>query len=208
MTSKPSFSAEPPEPPLSSEPAAPSLVEPEHSAPVVPEPLLPSASAEQLKTLFPALFGGAPKPLKLRIQADIQERAPHQFSKTVLSAFLRRHTGSTAYLIAISKNTQRFDLDGQPAGELSAEHRQVAADELARRRSVHDERRQLDQQQRRNRAGLLHDFEATTLTSANFCALKGVALEELDGLLERARAEAEEDARRPAPAWRGARSRR
>jgi hypothetical protein len=162
-----------------------------------------SASADQLRTLFPALFTGPPKPIKLRIQADIQQRAPGQFSKTALSAFLRRHTGSTGYLIAVSKATQRFDLDGQPAGELSAEHRRIALDELARRRAVHDERRQLEQQQRRNRAGLLHDFERTTLTTANFCALKGVAPEELDGLLVRARAEAEEDAQRPAPPWHG-----
>lgn len=213
MTSTPLLSAEPPEPQPSPELVPATPPEPEPAAAASLEPALaapaPSASAEQLKTLFPALFGGAPKPLKLRIQADIQERVPKLFSKTVLSAFLRRHTGSTAYLIAISKHTQRFDLDGQPAGELSAEHRQLAAEELARRRLVHDERRQLEQQQRRNRAGLLHDFQGTTLTSANFCALKGVAPEELDGLLERARAEAEEDARRPPPpAWREARQRR
>jgi ProP effector len=171
-------------------------------------PTAPSASAEQLKTLFPALFGAPPKPLKLRIQADIQDRAPGLFSKQVLSAFLRRYTGSTAYLLAVSKSSHRFDLDGQPAGELSAEHRQLAADELARRRAVHEDRRRLEQQQRRNRAGLLHDFEITTLTTANFCALKGVAPDELDGLLALARAEAQEDAARPAPPWRGARPRR
>ena len=222
MTSIPSLSTEPSAPLAPSAPQpAPERAEPAelatpsqsqseatHAVPSAAEPAAPSASAEQLKTLFPALFGGSPKPLKLRIQADIQERVPGRFSKTVLSAFLRRHTGSTAYLIAISKHTERFDLDGQPAGELSAEHRQLATDELARRRAVQDERRQLEQQQRRNRAGLLHDFEGTTLTAANFCALKGVAPEELDGLLERARFEADEDARRPAPAWREARPRR
>ena len=37
--------------------------------------------AEQLRQHFPALFGGAPKPLKLRIQADIQARAPGVFAK-------------------------------------------------------------------------------------------------------------------------------
>jgi hypothetical protein len=41
----------------------------------------------------------------------------------------------------------------------------------------------------------LHDFQTTTLTKANFCALKGVPVEELDGLLDIARAEAEERAR-------------
>ena len=155
--------------------------------------MTPAAALQQLKALFPALFDAAPKPLKLRIQADIQERAPGQFSKQLLSAVLRRYTGGTAYLIALSKATERFDLDGQPAGELSAEHREAAVAELTRRRGIAEERRALEQQQRRNRAGLLHDFQITTLTRANFCALKGVAEEELDGLLEIAKKEAEED---------------
>lgn len=145
--------------------------------------------------MFPALFTGAVKPLKLRIQVDIQERAPGVFTKQALSAFFRRHTGSTAYLIAISKAPHRIDLDGQPAGEVSAEHRQIALDELARRRASQESRRELEEQQRRNRAGLLRDFQTTTLTRANFCVLKGVAEEELDGLLDIARGEAEERAR-------------
>lgn len=158
----------------------------------------PAACTQALKALFPALFDGPVKPLKLRIQADIQERAPGQFTKQLLSAFLRRHTGGTAYLIALSKATHRYDLDGQPAGELAAEHRDAALTELERRRTLNDERRELEQQQRRNRAGLLHDYQITTLTRANFCALKGVADEELDGLLEIARQEAIDDQARRA----------
>ena len=72
--------------------------------------------------MFPALFTGRPKPVKLRVQADIQERAPGKFSKAQLSAFLRRHTGSTSYLIALTQAKTRFDLDGNPAGEISEEH--------------------------------------------------------------------------------------
>lgn len=159
--------------------------------------------AQRLAQRFPALFGGGPKPLKLRIQADIQEQAPGEFSKGELSAFFRRHTGSTSYLFALVKSTTRFGLDGAPAGEISDEHRQLAQDELARRRALRDERRQLEDQQRRNRATLLRDFERTTLTPANFCALKGVAAEELDGLLalarEEARADAEQRARHAPP---------
>ena len=159
----------------------------------------PADCAQQLKLRFPALFGGAVKPLKLRIQIDIQERAPGVFTKQALSAFFRRHTGSTSYLIAVSKSAHRFDLDGQPSGEISDEHRQVTLDELARRRANQDSRRELEEQQRRNRAGLLHDFEITTLTKANFCALKGVPIDELDGLLEIARGEAQERARLAPP---------
>jgi len=146
------------------------------------------ASAE-LKALFPALFTGKPKPVKLRIQADIQERAPGRFSKAQLSAFLRRHTGGTGYLIALTQAKTRFDLDGNPAGEITEEHLTAAREELARRKGVQQERQQLEVQQRRNRAQLLWDFERTTLTEANFCVLKGVVPEELPGLLEIARKE-------------------
>jgi len=174
-----------------------------------PAEMSPAACAARIKALFPALFGGAGfKPLKLRIQADIQERAPGVFSKAQLSAFLRRYTGNTGYLLALGKASHRYDLDGQPVAELSDEHRLAAREELQRRRGVQQERLELEQSQRRNRAGLLHDFERTTLTLPNFCALKGVTAEELPGLLEIARAERLEapparEAARPAQPPRG-----
>ena len=160
-------------------------------------PAAPAVDATaELKALFPALFTGKPKPVKLRVQADIQERAPGKFSKAQLSAFLRRHTGSTGYLIALTQAKSRFDLDGNPAGEITEEHLNAAKEELTRRRGLKQEREQVEQerhhlevQQRRNRAQLLWDFERTTLTEANFCVLKGVVPEELPGLLEIARKE-------------------
>jgi ProP effector len=184
------------------QPDRPDQVDPATPAPVPAQKvatLNPAECAQRLKQLFPALFGGAVKPLKLRIQLDIQQRAPGVFTKQALSAFFRRHTGSTSYLMAIARSKQRFDLDGQPCGELSEEHRQLAHDELERRRANQQSRRELEEQQRRNRAGLLHDFQTTTLTKANFCALKGVPVDELDGLLEIARGEAAERARQAPP---------
>ena len=179
--------------PASAPQAASAAPDPVAAAPAAIDP---AAVAAALKAQFPALFGGAPKPIKLHIQADIQARAPGQFSKRALSAFLHRHTGSTSYLFALSKSTQRFDLDGAAAGELSAEHREAAIAELARRRELQqqrraqeDEQRAVLDQQRHNRAGLLRDFERTTLTPANFCVLKGVPADELEGLLDIARRE-------------------
>ncbi len=174
----------------------------------VPATLTAQQCAAELKQRFPALFGGRILPLKLRIQADIQQRAPGVFSKPALSAFFRRYTGARAYLQALVRSPQRFDLDGAPAGELSAEHRQAAADELARRQQVMQQRQVQEQaneqaqraeleQQWRNRARLLRDFEATTLTLPNFCALKGLAPDELPPLLEQARAEAQAEAPPP-----------
>lgn len=188
----------------------------EAPAPGAPAPpqLNPAAAAELLRQHFPALFGGPAKPFKLRIQQDIQARAPGVFSKGTLSAFFRRHTGSTGYLIALSKASHRFDLDGQPAGELSDEHKQAAVAELARRRQLTREREQQAQAQQREqhretqraemarqaeqmqgrqeRAALLRDFQRTTLTLANFCALKGMTPEVLNPQLEQAKKEAVE----------------
>lgn len=184
-----------------------SLTPPSTPAPTL-EAMTPASCAIQLRQRFPALFEGAPKPLKLRIQADIQERAPGVFTKQVLSAFLRRHTGSHAYLMALSKATHRFDLDGQPGDEISEEHRKAAQEELARRRANHQAKVDLEHQQRRNRATLLRDFQTTTLTPANFCALKGVPLEELDHLLEIARQEAQQQPAQPQREQRGPQDRR
>lgn len=152
----------------------------------------------QLKKLYPALFSNPPKPLKLRIQADIQARSPGQFTKPQLSAFLRRYTGSHAYLNALVKATHRFDLDGNPGDELSDEHRNAATEELARRRANTQARVDLEREQRANRATLLKEFEANTLPAAEFAASKGIAEAELQPLIDRARKEALEP---PPPAF-------
>ncbi len=98
----------------------------------------PSACAERLAALFPALFGrdGPPKPVKLRIHADIQQRAPDVFTRKALSIFMHRHTTGNAYLKALLTAPHRYDLDGQPAGDVADEHRAAAKDELERRRQI------------------------------------------------------------------------
>jgi sRNA-binding protein len=98
---------------------------------------------------FPALFTpGAPKPIKLRIQADIQQRAPGALTRRQLSVFLHRHTTGTAYLRALVASPQRFDLNGAAAGEVSAEHREAAVAELERRRQIVMERRAAERKAR------------------------------------------------------------
>jgi ProP effector len=187
-------------------PAVEASVAAEAGTPAVPS-MSPAQCGDRLKALFPALFAGAAKPLKLRIQVDIQTRAPGVFSKQVLSAFFRRHTGSTSYLIAVSKAPHRMDLDGQAAGEVAAEHKQAALEELARRRANNEARREQEEQGRRQRASVLRNFQNTTLTRANFCALNGLAEEALDAVLAQAEQEAKEAANQPAPDPRGPRGR-
>lgn len=112
----------------------------EEAAPAAPAKteLSPAQCAARLAEMFPALFGtqGPPKPIKLRIQADIQQRAPGLFTRKALSIVLHRHTTSTPYLKALVAAPSRFDLDGQPAGEIAGEHRQAAREEVERRRAL------------------------------------------------------------------------
>jgi ProP effector len=115
-------------------------------APAPPD-LSPAATGARLAALFPALFVGPDgkgvwKAIKLRIHADIQARAPGEFSKRTLGIFFSRYTTTTAYLKALAApGAQRYDLDGQPAGEIAEEHRSAAAEEVARRQAIVAERR-------------------------------------------------------------------
>ncbi len=190
--------------------------------------LSPAAVAALLAQHFPALFGaGRALPIKLRIQADIQARAPGLVNKKSLSVFLHRHTTSTAYLKALATQPQRLDLDGAPAGDIEVLHRDAAAAEVDRRKQMFEGRRALEREQqraaaqearraqnaqntaraaardnaegvaRRNRAVLLRAFETATLTKANFCALKGITEAELDAQVVLAQQEREQRALEP-----------
>ncbi|MDH5329933.1 MAG: ProQ/FINO family protein [Aquincola sp.] len=114
----------------------------------------PAATGARLAELFPALFVGPDgqgtwRAIKLRIHADIQARAPGQFSKRTLGIFFSRYTTTTPYLKALAApGAQRFDLDGEPAGEIAEEHRAAAVEELERRRAIAAERRATRRPQR------------------------------------------------------------
>ena len=124
----------------------------EEAAPAAPAKteLSPAQCAAHLAEMFPALFGtqGPPKPIKLRIQADLQQRAPGLFTRKALSIVLHRHTTSTPYLKALVAAPSRFDLDGEPAGEIAEEHRQAAREEVERRRAIVAARRAAEAQAR------------------------------------------------------------
>lgn len=113
--------------------------------------LSPAATGARLAELFPALFAAPARPIKLRIQADIQARAPGAFTKKGLSLFLHRHTTSTAYLRSLVASPTRFDLDGQPAGEIAEEHREAAKVEVERRRAIVEAKRAAERDALRQR---------------------------------------------------------
>ena len=73
----------------------------------------------------------------------------------------------------------------------------MALDELARRKERQQAKRVEQEQGLRERAALLRDFERTTLTAANFSALKGMTVEVLETTLAQARVEATQAPARP-----------
>ena len=252
------------------EAAAITAESPAAPGPKIPD-LSPAACGAKLAELFPALFApeGPPRPLKLRIQADIQQRAPQTFTRKSLGLFFSRYTTSNAYLKALLNAPHRYDLDGQPAGEIADEHKAAATEEMARRRAIVEEKRTAEREARRaaekaafkerqkaeraaqperrappqarpqaphaqkahqpprpprsgpareaphrpaneppqapviedparrERAFLLRAFETSSLTKANFCALKRLTEAELEAQLELARRERAE--RSPGP---------
>ena len=72
------------------------------------------------------------QPLALGIHKAIKERLPGIDARQLRDA-MRIHTASTRYLKALSQANTRFDLDGAPAGEVTAEQRQQASATLRER---------------------------------------------------------------------------
>ena len=85
-------------------------------------------------------------PLAIGIHKVIRERQP-EIGDSGLRFALRLHTGSTKYLKAIANGTQRFDLDGNPAGEITAEQKQQALETIKERFRKVAERKKAEQQQ-------------------------------------------------------------
>lgn len=86
-----------------------------------------NATLEALTSRYKAFKDGLP--LAIGIHKAIHERQP-DIDPGQLRTALRIYTASTRYLKALSQATQRFDLDGLPAGEVTAEQRKQASDTL------------------------------------------------------------------------------
>lgn len=98
------------------------------SAPKSPRPR--NAVLETLAASFSVFRDGLP--LAIGIHKTIRERLP-EIEPQQLRAAMRIHTASTRYLKALSQAAVRVDLDGGPAGEVTAEQRQQAVDTLRER---------------------------------------------------------------------------
>jgi ProP effector len=90
----------------------------------------PKEFLRSLQAAFPVFQEGLP--LIIGIDKALRAHFP-DLSRKILRATLGMHTHSTRYLRLMSKATHRFDLEGNPAAELTEEHRQYALETLRER---------------------------------------------------------------------------
>lgn len=112
----------------------------------------PNALAERLRATF-AVFRDA-APLAIGIHKVIRERLP-DIDAGQLRLTMKRHTSSTRYLKALATGETRLDLDGQPAGEVTAEQREQAAEQLRERFKRNAERRREELREKERQDKLL-----------------------------------------------------
>ena len=113
-----------------------------------------SAALEILSEAFPrafALYERRRRPLKIGIHADIAARCPALTPREIGRA-LQLYTGSRGYLQAVAFGSARVDLDGNPAGSITAEHRERARLRLLER-AERRARRQVALQAQSERSG-------------------------------------------------------
>ncbi len=84
-------------------------------------------------------------PLAIGIDKEIIARMP-TIDRKALRVALSIHTHTTRYLTALDKAKTRFDLDGNPAGEVLEAHRVLAVDTVkARKKKIAEQRKEQEQ---------------------------------------------------------------
>lgn len=109
-------------------------------------------SLATLKERFPVFRDY--RPLAIGIHKAIRAMLP-EVDAGQLKLAMRRHVGSTRYLKSISQGGSRFDLEGNPAGEVTGEQRQQATDELRGRFKNAAERKRAEAQAKEQQEKLL-----------------------------------------------------
>jgi ProP effector len=98
---------------------------------------------KQLEETFSVIKNG--QPLAVGIDKQVIDRLPN-INRKELRVALSMHTHSVRYLKAMEKATQRFDLDGNPAGEVPENHRTHASEMLKERFKKAAEKRKEQEQ--------------------------------------------------------------
>lgn len=158
-----------------------------------PRPARSHPVLDQLATLYPALFGEQPLPLKRGIFQDLQDAHPEVFEREALKAALALHTRSSRYLTAVAAGQQRHDLQGQSVEAMAPEHVHHALLEVFRRRQQRPGAEDLRPKLRRR---IVQAFEASGLSSEAYAARVIGRDEAANAVLDEALAEAAEAAAR------------
>lgn len=85
------------------------------------------------------------QPLAIGIHKTLMERQP-DLDKVQVRNAMRLHTGTTRYLKSLVEGAPRFDLDGAPAGVVTAEQQTQATASLRERFKKAAERRKAEQE--------------------------------------------------------------
>jgi ProP effector len=104
---------------------------------------------KQLEQQFPVFQSASP--LAIGVDKQLVARLPG-VEKKALRIALALHTNSTRYLKVMEKALQRFDLDGNAAGEVTEEHRTRASEVLKERFKKNAQQRREKQQEERETA--------------------------------------------------------
>ena len=89
---------------------------------------------------FPACFAVNPsyrQPLKLGIHVDILAQLNDAIAPSDLSAALRIYVSNSTYLKALVAGADRIDLNGMPAGTVTADQADIAKAQYEQRRDKH-----------------------------------------------------------------------
>lgn len=87
---------------------------------------------QEFRAKYPKVLSGTykgSKPLKVGIHRDLIEQNP-EIRPTYIGIFLNRHTSTVQYLASFLKNSERFDLDGIPCGEIPESNKKFAYEKL------------------------------------------------------------------------------
>ena len=103
----------------------------------------PRALLKDLQTRFDVFRNFSP--LAIGIDKQVFAQLP-EVSKKSLRLAMRSHTMTTRYLKEMEKGTQRLNLDGSPAGDVTDENRQHASELLKERFKKQAEQRKAAEQ--------------------------------------------------------------
>ena len=93
------------------------------------------------------------RPLAIGIHKQLMERQP-DLDKNQVRTALHNHTAATRYLKALVEGAPRLDLDGNPAGEVTAEQQKQAVTTLRDRLKKAAERRKAEEEAAQRQAKL------------------------------------------------------